>query len=282
MKVGYTFKTVVMPLVNSKLTLSLLSCFTAPSRYFLYGINQADYFSFCPILNHNFLTSVRGADFDSHQPDTVTDQGNDSFQHWETVVCCYFGCIWRCFLHEIWEAGVHNNLPPGEFSAVLLPLMWASLPLIITFLFVCVFHYTICLSDACLIALPIHGTLCLNFTPSTFHFVSQKDTERYASLCQSKPKFLDICQAMVEKQFALCTNLNRLYPLGIVKGRQKCRDRHGGKYPINLQDISCRASVHTTNDVTLCASMSKCHNKLLHIIQALLSDHIVVCGLCNF
>lgn len=64
--------------------------------------------------------------------------------------------------------------------------------------------------------------------------------------------------------FVLCTNLNSLYPLGIVKGRQRQTWR---KSPINLRDISCKAAVHTANDVTLCASMSKCHNKLLHIIQ---------------
>lgn len=65
--------------------------------------------------------------------------------------------------------------------------------------------------------------------------------------------------------FARCTNLNSLYPLGIVKGRQQRQTWR--KYPIHLQDISCKAPVHTANDVTLCASMSKCHNKLLHIIQ---------------
>lgn len=67
--------------------------------------------------------------------------------------------------------------------------------------------------------------------------------------------------------FVLCTNLNSLYPLGIVKGRQQRQRQTWRKYPINLQDISCKASFHTANDVTLCASMSKCHNKLLHIIQ---------------
>lgn len=67
--------------------------------------------------------------------------------------------------------------------------------------------------------------------------------------------------------FVLCTNLNSLYPFGIVKGRQQRQRQTWRKYPINLQDISCKASFHTANDVTLCASMSKCHNKLLHIIQ---------------
>lgn len=67
--------------------------------------------------------------------------------------------------------------------------------------------------------------------------------------------------------FVLCTNLNSLYPLGIVKARQQWQRQTWRKYPINLQDISCEASSHTANDVTLCASMSKCHNKLLHIIQ---------------
>ena len=67
--------------------------------------------------------------------------------------------------------------------------------------------------------------------------------------------------------FALRTNLNSLYPLGIVKGRQQRQRQTRRKYPIHLQDISCKAPVHTANDVTLYASMSKCHNKLLHIIQ---------------
>lgn len=67
--------------------------------------------------------------------------------------------------------------------------------------------------------------------------------------------------------FVLCTNLNSLYPLGIVKGRQRRQRQTRRKYPINLQDISCEAPFHTANDVTLCASMSKCHDKLLHIIQ---------------
>lgn len=65
--------------------------------------------------------------------------------------------------------------------------------------------------------------------------------------------------------FVLCTILNTLYPLGIVKGRQQRQRQSWRKYPINLQDISCKALFHTANDVTLCAST--CHTKLPHSIQ---------------
>lgn len=80
--------------------------------------------------------------------------------------------------------------------------------------------------------------------------------------------------------FVLCTNLNSLYPLGIVKGSQKRQRQTWRKYPINLQDISCEAPVRTANDVTLCASMSKCHNKLLHIIQCFYLMMIALCVGC--
>lgn len=62
--------------------------------------------------------------------------------------------------------------------------------------------------------------------------------------------------------FSVCKSQQSLYPLGIVKGRRRQTQR---KYPINLQDISCEAPFRTGDDVTLGASMSKCHDKLLHI-----------------
>lgn len=52
-------------------------------------------------------------------------------------------------------------------------------------------------------------------------------------------------------------------PVGIVQARRR---QTRGKYAINLQDISCEAPIRTASDVTLGASMSKCHDKLLHII----------------
>lgn len=63
--------------------------------------------------------------------------------------------------------------------------------------------------------------------------------------------------------FSTCKSQRSLCPLGIVQGRRRQTRR---KYPINLQDISCEAPFRTGDDVTLGASMSKCHDKLLHII----------------
>lgn len=96
--------------------------------------------------------------------------------------------------------------------------------------------------------------------------------QKHRMICKSESihhEFLDVCQTILEQQHDLfCAQiLNSLYPLGIVKGKQQRQRQTWRKYPINLQDISCKAPVHTANDVTLCASMSKCHDKLLHIIQ---------------
>lgn len=67
----------------------------------------------------------------------------------------------------------------------------------------------------------------------------------------------------------ICSKRKSQYPLGVVKGSQQRLTwrKTWRKYPINLQDISCKAPVQTANDATLCANMSKCHSKLLHMIQ---------------
>lgn len=113
----------------------------------------------------------------------------------------------------------------------------------------------------------IHGAFCLDIhSPHSPFTLRNRRT-----ICKSEsiqPAFLVGCQAAQENTvwFVLCTNLNSLYPLGIVKGGLQRQTQTWRKYPINLQDISREAPFHAANDVTFCASMSKCHNKLLHII----------------
>lgn len=120
--------------------------------------------------------------------DTVTDQDNDSFQHLETVVCCYSCCIWRYFLDERSENCGAQQLFTRGILCHSFPLMWAFsllLPFCCHF-FSCVFAALHHLSVLCLLNQFAHSRrpLCLNFTPGTFHLVS-KTTEWYASLSQS-------------------------------------------------------------------------------------------------
>lgn len=67
--------------------------------------------------------------------------------------------------------------------------------------------------------------------------------------------------------FGFCSNGGRVKAVRTLlallsEGRQTWR-----KYPINFQDISSEAASHPASELTLAASMSKCHYKRLHISQ---------------
>ena len=104
-----------------------------------------------------------------------------------------------------------------------------------------------------------------------WHFPFSLQNRRMICKTESiRGEFLDVCQTMLEQQHELfCAQISTVYTLlALVRDGSRGRGRETRrKYPINLQDISCEAPVHTANDVTLCACMSKCHNKLLHISQ---------------
>lgn len=161
----------------------------------------------------------------------MTDQDNDHLQHLETVACCYSCCIWRCFLDKRSENhGAHQLFTKGILYQSV-PLMWAFsllLPFVVFFPHsFCSATPSVCpvlVKPVCSFMAPSAST----FTLCTFHLAS-KTTEWYASLSQSNPRFLDVCQTVLEQQHDLfCAQISTVYTLlALLREDSKDRDRHG-------------------------------------------------------
>lgn len=148
--------------------------------------------------------------------------------------------------------------PILSFYVVFSPLLAGCSQIVFPHLFFTIFLYHLSVLYSVISEL-IHSPPSLNFTPGILHSVF-KLREWYASLSQSTPSSWMFVK-QYENNSMICSELKSQYPLGIVKGTQQRLRVTWRKYPINLQDISCKAPVHSANDVSLCARMSKCHNK---------------------
>lgn len=142
-----------------------------------------------------------------YQPtDAVTDQDNDSFQHLETVVCCYSCCIWRRFLDERSEnCGAQQFFTRGILCHSF-PLMWAFsllLPFCCHF-----FHCVFCCATPSVCPVLVKS-VCPFMAPSLpqlhpWHFPFSLQNHRM--ICKSEsihPEFLDVCQTIPGQQHDL-------------------------------------------------------------------------------
>lgn len=197
-----------------------------------YAVYQEERFRLFPVLNHNFLTSVRGADFDSNQ--LIRWQIRIPAPTFlESAICCYSCCVWRCFLDEGCESrGAQQLLTEGilHHSGPLMRLFSLLLPFVVSLFFLprfCSAAPSVCPALVKPV-LHIHGALCLDTHPLHSPFSLQNNGMR----CKSEsihPGFLDVCQTAPEQQHDLfCAQISTVYTLlALLREGSKGRDRRG-------------------------------------------------------
>lgn len=149
--------------------------------------------------------------------------------------CCYSCCIWRCFLDERSENRGAQQLFTRGILCHSFPLMWAFsllLPFLLSLLFL-FFFPSFFFSSPC-VFVPLHhlSVLCLlnQFAHSwrplprlhPWHFpFSLQNCRNDMQVWVNPPRVLGCLSnnTRTTAWFVLCTNLNSLYPLGIVKAK---------------------------------------------------------------
>lgn len=213
----------------------------------------------------NFLAPVRGS--------PTLNPAKDRFRFGWRHVLLFLPRVWRCFLADGSERrGAHDNFSPGGFSTILSPSDVALTYLLLSFspqflsplrhLFAprLLIWSASCAAPSAFDIHPLQPSVWASRRNNVRNEMRTRLSQRRPRLCGGNGERRQNCAAIL----SACKSRPSLCPIGIVKGRRRQTWR---KYPINLQDISREAPFRTGADVTLGASMSKHHDKLLHIIS---------------